>query len=247
MSRFEGKTAIVTGAGSGQGLATARRLASEGARILALDVNEDGLNALAKEHASVIAHRCDITKVEDVKAAIAVAEAEFGSLDALLNCAGILRAAPFVEATLEDFDLVFNVNVKGMFIMSQLAIPLLKKNGGGSIVNWGSINSMVAEPDISAYNASKGAVLMLTKSIAIEHAKDDIRANCICPGAVMTPMVSEYYPEDEFADREKQREFQPLGFAQPTDIANVAAFLASDDSKLMTGSAVVVDGGYTAL
>jgi len=247
MSRFEGKNAIVTGAGSGQGYATASRLASEGARVLALDVNEAGLEKLAAEYASVITMRCDVTKVEDAKAAIARAEAEFGTLDALMNCAGILRAAPFLETSLDDFDIVFNVNVKGMFILSQLAIPLMQKNGGGSIVNWGSINSMVAEPDISAYNASKGAVLMLTKSIAIEHAKDDIRANCVCPGAVMTPMVAEYYPEDQYGERDSQREFQPLGFAQPNDIAAVATFLASDDAKLMTGSAVVVDGGFTAL
>lgn len=247
MARFDGKTAIVTGGGSGQGFATAGLLASEGARVLALDVNTDGLEKLAAEFPSVITQRCDVSNVEDAKAAISRAEKEFGRLNALLNCAGILRVAPFLETNLDDFDLVFKVNVKGMFLLSQLAIPLMQRSGGGSIVNWGSINSLVAEPDIAAYNASKGAVLMLTKSIAIEHAKDNIRATCICPGAVVTPMSDEFYSESLRSDLEAQRKIQPLGFARPDDIASVAAFLASDDSRMITGTAVMVDGGFTAL
>lgn len=247
MSRFEDKFAIVTGAGSGQGRAVAALLASEGAQVLALDVNLVGLEELASEHSSVLTLPCDVTDPEDARSAIILAEREFGRLDALLNCAGVLRVASFLETRMEDFDFVFNVNVKGMFILTQLAIPLMQQSGGGSIVNWGSVNSIVAEPDISAYNASKGAVLMLTKSIAIEHAKDGIRANCICPGAVVTPMTEDFYSKEKYVDLEAQRQFQPLGFAVPEDIADVAAFLASDASRLMTGSAVVVDGGYTAL
>ncbi|MEU5029392.1 SDR family NAD(P)-dependent oxidoreductase [Streptomyces milbemycinicus] len=125
--------------------------------------------------------------------------------------------------------------------------PALQRAGGGSIVNWGSVNSMVAEPDLTAYSATKGAVLMITKSVAIEFAKDNIRANCICPGAVRTPMVESFFDDGFFEDDEAQRKYQPLGFGTPEQIADVAVFLASDESRLMTGSAVVVDGGYTAL
>lgn len=247
MTDLTGKTAFVTGAGSGQGFATALALAEAGARVVGVDVNEAGLAELATQNSDIVTTRCDVTDYASVQAAIALTIEKFGGLHAVLNCAGILRTAPFEEITDADFDLQFNVNVRGVFNVCKAALPELKRAGGGSIVNWGSANSFVAEPDSAAYCASKGAVLMLTKAVAIEYGKFDVRANCLCPAAVNTPMVADFFEEDFLTDKEKQREYQPLGMAVPRDIADVAVFLASDASRFMTGSAVMVDGGYTAL
>lgn len=247
MNRLDGKVAIVTGAGSGQGRAAALALAAEGARVVAADVNESGLAELASMEERVLTRRCDVSRADEVEALVAMTEERFGALHTMLNCAGYLRAAPLLETTDEILDAVINVNLKGVFYGCKFAVPALQRAGGGSIVNWGSVNSMVAEPDLTAYTATKGAVLMITKSVAIEFAKDNIRANCICPGAVRTPMVESFFEDGFFEDDAAQRKYQPLGFGTPEQIADVAVFLASDESRLMTGSAVVVDGGYTAL
>ncbi|WP_448333212.1 SDR family NAD(P)-dependent oxidoreductase [Streptomyces sp. DSM 41534] len=247
MNRLNGKVAIITGAGSGQGRAAALALATEGARVVAADVNESGLAELASMEERIVTRRCDVSHADEVESLVAMAEERFGALHIMLNCAGYLRAAPLLETTEEMLDAVIGVNLKGVFYGCKFAVPAMQRAGGGSIVNWGSVNSMVAEPDLSAYTATKGAVLMITKSVAIEFAKDDIRANCICPGAVRTPMVESFFDEGFFEDDAAQRKYQPLGFGTPEQIADVAVFLASDESRLMTGSAVVVDGGYTAL
>lgn len=246
MSRLTNKSVIVTGAGSGQGYATALAMHAEGANVFAVDVDERGLAKLAQAQPEIITRICDVTQSDDVRETILEAEEAFGGLDGLLNCAGILRPASLIETSDEDFDLQFNVNVRGVFYMCKYGIPALQRRGGGTIVNWGSTNAFVAEPDIAAYCGTKGAVLMLTKSIALEHGADNIRANCICPGAVKTPMVEGFFEEGFFDDLEQQRAFQPLGMADPEDVANVAVFLTSEDSRMMTGSAVMVDGGYTA-
>lgn len=247
MARLAGKVAIVTGAGSGQGKATALALAAEGAKVVAADVNESGLAELVNGTGSIITQRCDVGVAAEVEALVQTAEREFGGLHAMLNCAGLLRIGSFADTSEEDLDALINVNIKGVFYGCKYAVPALQRSGGGSIVNWGSTNSMVAEPEIGAYCATKGAVLMLTKAVAIEYAKDDIRANCLCPGAVNTPMVAGFFDESFFDDDEAQRKFQPLGLVNPEEIASVAVFLASDESRKMTGSAVVVDAGYTAL
>ncbi|AUA16487.1 glucose 1-dehydrogenase [Streptomyces sp. SID8382] len=247
MNRLNGKVAIITGAGSGQGRAAALALATEGARVVAADVNESGLAELASMEERIVTRRCDVSHADEVESLVAMTEERFGALHIMLNCAGYLRAAPLLETTEEMLDAVIGVNLKGVFYGCKFAVPAMQRAGGGSIVNWGSVNSMVAEPDLSAYTATKGAVLMITKSVAIEFAKDDIRANCICPGAVRTPMVESFFDEGFFEDDAAQRKYQPLGFGTPEQIADVAVFLASDESRLMTGSAVVVDGGYTAL
>ncbi|MEU7488122.1 glucose 1-dehydrogenase [Streptomyces sp. NPDC042319] len=247
MNRLAEKIAIVTGAGSGQGKAAALGMAAEGARVVAADVNEAGLAELSSAAEKIVTKRCDVSRAEEMEALVAFTEERFGALHVMLNCAGYLRAAPLLETTDDMFDGMINVNLKGVFYGCKFGVPALQRSGGGSIVNWGSVNSMVAEPDISAYTATKGAVLMLTKSVAVEFAKDNIRANCICPGAVRTPMVESFFDEGFFADMAEQRKYQPLGMGTPEQIADVAIFLASDESRLMTGSAVVVDGGYTAL
>jgi meso-butanediol dehydrogenase/(S,S)-butanediol dehydrogenase/diacetyl reductase len=242
-----GKNAVITGAASGQGRATALAMAEAGARIIAADVDAAGLRSLVAELGDVVYTQiCDVSDPKQVAHLIDVAEAELGGVDAMLNCAGFLRAAPILETTDEILDRMIGVNLRGVFYGCKYAIPALKRRGGGSIVNWGSVNSMVAEPDIAAYSATKGAVLMITKSVALEHARDDIRANCLCPGGVQTPMVEEFFDEGFFQDEAAQREYQPLGMISPQEIADVAVFLVSDASRKMTGTAVVVDAGYTA-
>lgn len=244
------KVAIVTGAASGQGRATTLALAAQGAHVMATDLDEAGLAdlpGLAGEPDRIATMRCDVSSENDVRMLVAKAEEMFGRLDAMLNCAGYLRTASVADTSEDMLDRVIAVNLKGVFFGCKHAIPALRRSGGGSIVNWGSVNSLVAEPELAAYSATKGAVLMITKSVAVECAKDNIRANCICPGAVKTPMVQEFFDESFFEDEAAQRRYQPLGFAAPEDIAHIAVFLVSDESRLMTGSAVMVDGGYTAL
>lgn len=245
--QLSGKNAIVTGAGSGQGRATAVALVAAGARVMAADVDVAGLQSLRDELGdSILIQTCDVGRPEQVEQLIHETETRFDGLDAMLNCAGLLRAATILETTDEMLDLMIRVNLRGVFYGCKYAIPALQRRGGGSIVNWGSVNSMVAEPDIAAYSATKGAVLMLTKSVALEHARDDIRANCLCPGGVQTPMVDGFFDEGFFEDEAAQREYQPLGMISPREIADVAVFLVSDASRKMTGTSVVVDAGYTA-
>lgn len=245
--RHEGKTAIVTGAASGQGLATVRALIEHGASVMAADIDEAGLERLAKDHERIATQRCDMSKPAEVERLVAAAEATFGAVHALLNCAGYLKAASVLETTDDVLDRIIDINLKGVFYGCKYVIPALQRAGGGSIVNWGSVNSMVAEPDIAAYAASKGGVLMITKSVAVEYAKDNIRANCLCPGGVRTPMVADFFDDEFLNDEQAQRAYQPLGLIDPEEVAAVAVFLVSDESRKMTGSAVVVDAGYTAL
>lgn len=241
-----GKVAIVTGAGSGQGLATVRALVAAGADVMAGDINEASLNMLAAELPGVAVQRCDVSSAADVESLVGAAEARFGAVHAMLNCAGYLQTAAVVDTTEEMLDRIVDINLKGVFYGCKYAIPALQRAGGGSIVNWGSVNSFVAEPDIAVYSASKGAVLMLTKSVAIEYAKDDIRANCLCPGGVQTPMVEGFFDDEFLASDAAQREYQPLGLIKPEEIADVAVFLVSDASRKITGTPIVVDAGYTA-
>jgi len=246
-TRLEGKTAIVTGAASGQGLATVRALVQQGASVMAADIDETGLQRLAKEHQRIATQLCDMSKPAEVQKLVMAAEETFGEVNALLNCAGYLRAASVLETTEDILNRIIDINLKGVFYGCKYAIPALQRAGGGSIVNWGSVNSMVAEPDIAAYSASKGAVLMITKSVAVEYAKDNIRANCLCPGGVRTPMVADFFDDEFLKDEQAQRAYQPLGLIDPEEVADVAVFLVSDESRKMTGSAVVVDAGYTAI
>lgn len=242
-----GKVAIVTGAGSGMGRATATALVRAGTTVLAADVDERALEELAAEVGDGLEpRRCDVSRAVEVEALVAAAEQRHGALHAMLNCAGVLRSASVVDTTEEDVDFQIGVNFKGVLWGCKYAIPAMQRAGGGSIVNWGSINSLVAEPDLVAYSGTKGAVLMITKTVAIEYAKDNIRANCICPGAVRTPMNEEYFSRQTPEQFARLLEYQPLGMGTPEQVASVAVFLASDESSLVTGAAVPVDGGCTA-
>ncbi|MCA1942689.1 MAG: SDR family oxidoreductase [Yonghaparkia sp.] len=244
---LQGRVAIVSGVASGQGRATAIALREAGARVIGVDRDASGLERLGVEHPAIETHVLDVTDGAQWAELAADVERRHGRIDALLLAAGVLRTGALLETSDADIDLLLAVNLHGVIRACRAVIPALRRAGGGSIVTWGSINSMVAEPDIAVYSATKGAVLMLTKSIAIEHARDDIRANCICPGGVLTPMVADFFDSAVLDDLEAQRAYQPLGLIQPEEVASVAVFLASDASRKMTGTAVVVDGGYTAL
>jgi len=250
MGRLDGKVVIVTGAGGGIGRAMARKLAQEGAMVAAADINEERLaGTAAGVDGTIRTQHCDVSRAAEVERLVADTVAAFGTLTTICNNAGISIPAKVTDLSEEDWDRTIGVNLKGVYLGCKYAIPEILKSGGGSVINVGSVNSLVAEPFLSAYCASKGGVLMLTKQIALDFARDNIRANCICPGWVDTPIN---WPHAEMMGGLDQvlktlPDWQPIGRqGYPEEIANVAVFLASDESSFMTGSAVVVDGGMTA-
>jgi meso-butanediol dehydrogenase/(S,S)-butanediol dehydrogenase/diacetyl reductase len=250
VGRLDGKAAIVTGAASGIGQAMAIALAGEGARVTAADVNLDGLTTTAsKATGTVRVQRCDVSRADDVRSVVDETVKAFGGLHVLCNNAGISIPNRVTELSEADWDRTLAVNLKGVFLGCKYGIPAMLRSGGGSIINTGSVNSLVAEPYLSAYCASKGGVLMLTKEIALDYAREGIRCNCICPGWVDTPINTPHAEMMGGLDKvlASLPEWQPIGRqGYPQEIASVVVFLASDESSFMTGSAVVVDGGMTA-
>ena len=243
--RLDGKTAIVTGAGSGIGKAIAETYAKEGARVALADVNFDAAKAAA--HAignTALAVRCDVTRKSDIAAAVEETHAVFGALDILVNNAGATHVnKPLLEIGEDEFDRVFAVNVKGVFQFCQAVVPLFRSRGGGVIINIGSTAGLRPRPGLSAYNATKGAVHVLTKSLAAELAADRIRVCAIAPVATETPLLPSFLGPAP-GMREKFAATVPLGrLAQPGDIADAALFLASEDAGFLTGNIVEVDGG----
>ncbi len=243
--RLQDKVAIVTGAGSGIGLAIAQTFAREGAKVAMLDVNEKAARAAASSIGkAAIAIRCDVVKKSEIEAALAAAARAFGKIDILVNNAGTSHVnKPLADIDEAEFDRIFAVNVKGVFLCSQSALPYLRKNGGGVIVNIGSTAGLRPRPGLSAYNATKGAVHVLTKTLAVELAPDKIRVCAIAPVATDTPLLPTFLGNAE-GMREKFVATVPLGrLARPQDIANMALFLASSDAEFVTGNIVEVDGG----
>jgi meso-butanediol dehydrogenase/(S,S)-butanediol dehydrogenase/diacetyl reductase len=251
MKRFEGKVALVTGAASGIGLATAARLAHEGAQVLACDVNAALLNeevqCLAKEGLKVTARVVDVTDVAACKAAVAAAVSTFGRLDVLCNIAGTLLIKHFTDLTDEDWQRQMATNVNGVFFLCRAAMPHLLESKG-NIVNIASAAALIGVPYGAVYSAAKGAVLMLSKALAVEFAGAGVRVNAVCPGSVMTPLVTGFMPP-EGANFELLCRLVPLTpeHGQPADIAATIAFIASEESRFMTGAGVVVDGAQTAI
>lgn len=243
--RLKDKVAIVTGAGSGMGLSIAETFAREGAKVGVLDVNENAAKDVARTIGrSAIAIGCDVAKRADVEASLAATEKAFGSVGVIVNNAGVSHVnKPVLDIDEAEFDRVFAVNVKGVFLFSQLAVPYLRRNGGGAIINIGSTAGLRPRPGLSAYNATKGAVHNLTKTLAVELAPDKIRVTAIAPVATDTPLLPTFLGNAE-GQREKFIATVPLGrLARPQDIANVALFLASDEAEFVTGNVVEVDGG----
>ncbi len=239
MGRFDGKVAIVTGGASGIGAATAARLASEGAKVMIADLGEPEATGDSVRYC-----RTDVSSAIDIAALVAATLAAWGKLDILVNNAGVGFLANTVETAEEDWDRVFGVNVRAIYLTCKAAIPELRKTGG-NIVNVASISGLGGDYGMAAYNASKGAVVNYTRSLAMDCAADGIRVNALCPGLVATPMATPAL--EDSIDRDFWLSLIPLGrAAEPREMASVIAFLASDDASYMTGAIVAADGGSTA-
>ena len=248
--RLEGKVAIISGGARGMGATEARMFAKEGAKVVFGDLRDDlGKQVEAEINESggeAIYVSLDVTDASSWQNAVDTAVSRFGKLDILVNNAGIISNQAGDDATVEEWDRVMEVNAKGVFLGIKAAIPEMRKAGGGSIINISSISGMIGQQGIHpGYNASKGAVRLLTKSTAIQYAKDGIRVNSVHPGPVATPMTEVSRADPERYQNNISR--TPMGrYGQPEDIAYGVLFLASDESSYMTGSELVIDGGYTA-
>lgn len=245
--------ALVTGGGTGIGRAIAMAFAREGAKVAVAGRRGDKLaevvGAMQKQGGEGLAIVCDVTKSNDVQRAVAETSAKFGGMNVLVNNAGALHAAT-VEGTSEaEWDRLMTVNMKGPFLMSKAALPAFRKAGGGAIVNVGSLLGLVAMKDRAAYCASKGGVTLLTKAMAVDHGHENIRVNCICPSLVETELVQGLFSAGEQGAALKAARIAtfPLGRAgQPADVAEMAVFLASEESSWLTGAAIPLDGGLSA-
>ncbi len=254
MDRLKGKVAIITGAALGLGRATAIRMAQEGASVAVLDMLEVEGEALASEISKTRGKarfwRCDVTSEAEVKRVTNEVATHFGRLDILVNNAGVSGVnKPTHEVTEAEWDWVQAVNVKGVFFCTKHAIAHLRQAGGGSIINLSSIYGLVGGPDVPPYHASKGAVRLMSKTDALIYAPDRIRVNSIHPGFIWTPMVEHHLSAmgDLDEGRKATDALHPLGhIGEPDDIAWGAVYLASDEAKFVTGSELVIDGGYTA-
>jgi NAD(P)-dependent dehydrogenase (short-subunit alcohol dehydrogenase family) len=257
MSAFAGRRALVTGAGSGIGAACARALAEQGAAVALLDVRHTAAGAVAAElratGAQALPFECDVSDEASVSSASAAAASELGGLDTVVAAAGIARPSRTHDLALADWQTVIGVNLTGVFLTIKHTLGFLVDAGGGSIVTIGSVASLVAAGSAASYDAAKGGVLQLTRAIAAEYVDENIRANCVCPGVVATELatnsVALHGRATSVVDAPiSQRIRRPIERrADPAEIAAVVAFLCSDAASFMTGAAVPVDGGYTAI
>ena len=249
--RFQGKVAVVTGAASGFGEAIARRFASEGASVVVADVNEpDGKRVVASiegEGGKVLFVRCDVSRADDVRSLIDGSVDQFGGVDVLVNNAGFShRAMPMWDLPEEEFDRVFATNTKGVYLGVKYAVPVLRARGGGVIVNTASIGAVAPRPGVTAYNATKGAVVTMTRGLAVELAPFKIRVNAVNPVAAETGFVRGAMGVDTFPDGVRKSLIAgiPLGrLTEPGDVAAAVLFLASDEAEFLTGVCLDVDGG----
>ncbi len=243
--KLDGKVAVITGGASGIGLATAKLFLKEGAKVVIADIDENVKEVAAQlgDIDRIVGLNTDISKDEEVELLFKRAINNFGHVDIVVSCAGIRSKLMCHEETMEEWNNVISVNLTGVFLTNKYAIiEMLRQNTGGSIINISSVLGVVGKPTSFAYCASKGAVINMTKSIALSYIKDNIRVNVVAPGYVDTPLIDEYTEEM----KEERISKHPIGrLADPIEIAKTILFLASDDSSFITGETVMVDGGYT--
>ncbi|MEW6768405.1 MAG: SDR family oxidoreductase [Pseudomonadota bacterium] len=246
--RLQDKVALVTGGASGFGAEIVRVFANEGAHVAIVDLNEDGARSLSAEVGKTsIAIKCDVSSAADVRNAVEATRTRFGRLDIVINNAGTThRNKPMLEVTEDEFDRVYAVNVKSLFHMAHAAVPIMRAQGGGSMLNVGSTAGLRPRPGLTWYNGSKGAANLLTKSMAVELAPDKIRVNGLAPVAGDTPLLPMFLGSDTPEVRAKFIASIPLGrFSKPSDVASSALFLSSDEAEFLTGVLLEVDGGRT--
>jgi len=255
-----GKVAVVTGGRGGIGTAVCARFAAEGATVYATGLSEPASDADPRAGSGadseaapgvVVFHRHDVTSEASTVELMARVEREHGRLDVLVNAAGIEIEKTVEQTSLEEWNRIFAVNVTGTFLASRHALPLMRRAGGGSIVNFGSYDGFIADPNLAAYCATKGAVHALTRAMACDHGPDNIRVNAICPGYVDTPMLRSFFDAKGDAEaasmRDEARRVHPLGrWGTPEDMANLVNWLAGDEARYASGQLWVLDGGLSA-
>ena len=249
--QFHGKVAIVTGASSGIGKATALAFAREGAKVLVADVQEkageETREAMKADGGEAIFVKCDVSQPSEVERMINTTVEDFGRLDYAFNNAGIEGQQGFTaDCSLENWDSVININLKGIWLCMKYEIPQMLKNGGGAIVNCSSVAGLIGFPGLPAYVASKHGVVGLTKNAALEYARQNIRVNAVNPGAIKTPMIDRIAPTQDALDT-LVNTYEPLGrIGQPEEIAEAVIWLCSDKASFVTGYPLAVDGGFVA-
>jgi NAD(P)-dependent dehydrogenase (short-subunit alcohol dehydrogenase family) len=253
LMRFEGKVALVTGGTSGIGEATALRLAAEGARVAIVGRDAERGNALAERIGADTAafFEADVTREDEVVAMVEAVMGRFGRIDVLVNNAGIINFGTVISADVDEWDTLMATNVRSVFLVSRHALPHIIAGGGGSVINLGSNLGLVGTRGAAAYATSKGAIVQLTKAMALDHVADNVRVNCVCPGTIDTPLVQRQRigrTEEQLRQSDARlRERHPIGrMGTPEEVAAVIAFLASDESSFVTGSLYSVDGGFIA-
>ena len=255
-NRLVEKVAIVTGGGSGIGEAISLRYAEEGAKVAVLDLNQDAADAVVEKikngGGEAAAFACNVADRSSVQDTFTKVTEMFGGLTVLVNNAGIAHIGNVEQTTPEDLDKVYDVNVKGVYHCLEAGVTAMKQGSGGAIINMASIASSIGIPDRFAYSMSKGAVLMMTRSVACDYLKDSIRCNCISPARVHTPFVDRFieqnYPGKEAEMMKNLSATQPIGrMGKPSEIASLAVYLASDESSFVTGSDYEIDGGFLDL
>ena len=251
--RMEGKGAVVTGGGRGLGREVVLLMAGEGAGVVVFDVNEEGAEAVAAEARDAggraIPFAGDVTKEEDLAAAIASCRDEFGSFDAIHNNAGVQLEKPLHDSSAEEFDWITEVNFKGVFLGCKQAVLAMRETGGGSIINTASILAHTGDPFLPVYTGTKTGVLGMTRAIAVDYAAEGIRCNCVSPGDMETPMIMKYFeatPDPAAARAEMEAAYPGKRIAHPKEVAQAVLFLASDDASFVNGTYILVDGGLTA-
>lgn len=249
MGRLQNKTALISGAASGMGAAEARLFAEQGAQVIVADVDGDGAQSVVQDitdaGGSAIAVHLDVADAASWDKAITRGVKAFGDIDILVNNAGILIMKPVQDTTEEEWDRIFSINAKGVFLGTKAVLDSMKATGAGSIINISSIYGIVGAPSAAAYQATKGAVRLLTKATASDYAPFNIRVNSIHPGVIATAMTDEMLSDPEVAKDLLGTTIMERP-AQPEEVARAVLFLASDEASFMTGSEMVVDGGYTA-